>query len=239
LSLTPAANVPVHPKTVGAQACMPVVLYDGSGNVVSSFGGSGGTAQNDQTAFTAGASALTPVGGLYETVPSSVGDGEVGVLGITPKRSAKVTLYDSSGVEITSFGGGIQYTQGDSDSTPTGTAAMAKDSSDVLKALAIDANNDLLVRPRRGSVATLSNVNDAAVSATLLAANADRLKVMIYNDSTAALYIKYGVTASATSFTILLLPGGFHVEEHYTGRIDGIWASDASGAARITEVTTA
>lgn len=88
-----------------------------------------------------------------------------------------------------------------------------------------------------GGTATLSNVNDAATSATLLSAAATRLKFVIYNDSTVDLYVKYGTTASATSFTYLVPAGATLEEWHYNGRVDGIWASDASGAARITEIT--
>ncbi len=88
------------------------------------------------------------------------------------------------------------------------------------------------------ATATLSNVNDTNVSTTLLSLNASRLGVVIVNDSTVDLYVKFGTTASLTSFTYHLYPGQtFADSAGYTGRIDGIWASDASGAARITELT--
>jgi hypothetical protein len=88
------------------------------------------------------------------------------------------------------------------------------------------------------ATATVTSVADAATSATLLAANAARLGATIFNDSTVDLYVKLGTTASATSFTVKLTPGAYYeVPYRYTGRIDGIWASDASGSARITELT--
>jgi hypothetical protein len=50
--------------------------------------------------------------------------------------------------------------------------------------------------------------------------------------------VKLGTTASATSFTKKMAVGEYwEVPFGYTGRIDGIWANDASGAARITEIT--
>lgn len=90
----------------------------------------------------------------------------------------------------------------------------------------------------RASTATLTNVNDTASSTTLLASNANRLGFSVYNDSTVTLYLKYGVTASLTSFTVPILAGGYFEDPwNYTGQVDGIWASDASGAARIMELT--
>ena len=93
-------------------------------------------------------------------------------------------------------------------------------------------------RPATSATATLSNVNDTATSTTLLSSNTSRKGATIHNDSTAVLYVKFGTTASATSFTVKMAADAYYeVPFGYTGRIDGIWASDASGAARITEMT--
>lgn len=93
-------------------------------------------------------------------------------------------------------------------------------------------------------VATLANVNSSASSVTLQAANAKRKGWCVHNDSTAILYVKFGATASATSYTVELAAGDFYElptmlggksgSGVYTGVIDGIWAS-ANGAARVTE----
>jgi len=88
------------------------------------------------------------------------------------------------------------------------------------------------------SAATLTNVASSATSVSLLAANTARYGVIVYNDSNQTLYLKYGTTASTTSFTYLLTPKAtwempFPI---YQGAIDGIWSS-ANGAARITELT--
>lgn len=103
----------------------------------------------------------------------------------------------------------------------------------------VSGTNPLPVRPGACSTATLSNVNDSASNVTLLISNASRLGVMIVNDSTQTLYAKYGATASLTSFTVAIEPGGYWEMPSpiYTGQIDGIWSADASGAARITELT--
>lgn len=93
------------------------------------------------------------------------------------------------------------------------------------------------------ATATTSTVGDSATSVTLLAANAARKGATIYNDSSANLYVKLGATASASDFTALLLGNGsgvggyYEVPAGFTGRIDGLWASDAGGNARATELT--
>jgi hypothetical protein len=96
-----------------------------------------------------------------------------------------------------------------------------------------------LTIPMAGT-ATVTSVNDTATSTTLIGANAARLGLMIFNDSTATLYVKFGTTASATSFTVSLNTNDYYElvgVDCYTGRIDGIWSADTSGAARITELT--
>lgn len=87
-----------------------------------------------------------------------------------------------------------------------------------------------------GATATLANVAASASSVTVLASAAGRLRAWLYNDSTSAVYIKYGATASATSFTKRLLPGEYFTVEGYTGIVDAIWDS-ATGNMRTTELT--
>lgn len=91
----------------------------------------------------------------------------------------------------------------------------------------------------RSSTATTTLVADTAVSTQLLAANTARLGASVTNDSSALLYLKLGTTASATDYSAPLMKNGyFETPYGYTGRIDGIWASDPNdGAARITELT--
>lgn len=98
-----------------------------------------------------------------------------------------------------------------------------------------------LVRPlpHFANTATVTTVADTASSTQLLAANTSRKGVAIANDSSAALYVKLGTTASTTDYTVRLVQYAYYeVPFHYTGRIDGIWATDpGDGAARITELT--
>lgn len=87
----------------------------------------------------------------------------------------------------------------------------------------------------RPSTATLANVASSATNVTLFAASSNALGRTIYNDSTAVLYVKFGVTASATSYTVQIAAGGYYEfpQPAYAGQVDGIWAS-ANGNARVT-----
>jgi hypothetical protein len=102
--------------------------------------------------------------------------------------------------------------------------------------LSVDTNGTLFTRQAPNNTPTLTNVASSITSVTLLAANAARRNFIIYNDSTSDCYIKYGTTASSTSFTYYLPSLGTLQDEFYAGRIDAIWIS-AAGNARVTEVS--
>ena len=91
----------------------------------------------------------------------------------------------------------------------------------------------------RPATATLTNVVTSVTSAVLLAANVARRQVFVYNDSNSTLYVKFGTTASATSFTVLIPRNGAweSLLNGYTGAIDGVLTAGA-GTARVTEITT-
>ncbi len=88
-----------------------------------------------------------------------------------------------------------------------------------------------------GASATLANVASSATSVTLRAANLGRVGIMIHNDSTQILYVKFGTTASSTSYSVKLIADAYYEVPFsaYRGIITGIWAS-ANGSARVTEI---
>lgn len=93
--------------------------------------------------------------------------------------------------------------------------------------------------PSKSATSTPTNVGGSATSAALLASNASRKGMYVYNDSTSALYIMYGAIASATAFTVKIGSQGFFempTSPVYTGAINGIWDT-ATGSARVTELT--
>ena len=63
-----------------------VVILDGNGAQVTSFGGAGGTSMTDDAAFTAASSSFNPVGGIYQATPDSVNDGDGGAFRMSIDR---------------------------------------------------------------------------------------------------------------------------------------------------------
>ena len=114
------------------------------------------------------------------------------------------------------------------------------------KAILVGADGGLGISgadPSKALTSTLTNVASSATSVTILAANANRKTVIIANDSTAILYLKFNASAASTSsYTIALVPLSSSIPatvtlkgEDYSGEIRGIWAF-ANGNARVTEV---
>lgn len=94
--------------------------------------------------------------------------------------------------------------------------------------------------PSAVQVATLANVAASATSVTLFAANTGTRGRTVYNDSSSIMYLKFGTTASSTSFTVIVGAGGYYEFPVmgggiYGGVVDAIWAS-ATGSARTTVV---
>lgn len=87
------------------------------------------------------------------------------------------------------------------------------------------------------TTATVTPVASSDTSVTLAASNTARKGLLIFNDSTAAVFVKFGATASAASFTVKLLAGEYYEFPRpiYTGVIAAIWVS-ANGNALVTEL---
>lgn len=124
------------------------------------------------------------------------------------------------------------------DGTADATGKIGGDASNGLDVDVTRVQGTVTTAPAVASTATLSNVNDTASSTSLVASNSSRKGLIVYNDSTSTLYLKYGTTASATSFTVKIGAAGYWEMPApiYTGAVDGIWSADSTGAARITEL---
>jgi hypothetical protein len=83
----------------------------------------------------------------------------------------------------------------------------------------------------------VTRVATSTASAQLLVANANRKGVIIVNESSGVMYLKFGTTASSTSYTYRLVSNAVvEIAFGYTGRIDAI-LNTGSGNAQITELT--
>ena len=157
---------------------------------------------------------------LHTTVDSGTITANIGTVG-TLATAANQTTGNTSLNNI------------DTKTPPLGQATMTNSMP-----ITIASNQSALsVKEVIASTATLTNVCSSTSDTSLLAANSNRLGVIIYNDSTATLYLKFGTGASSTSFTYYIATKTtWEMEtQRYTGAINGCWSS-TNGTARITEL---
>jgi hypothetical protein len=96
--------------------------------------------------------------------------------------------------------------------------------------------NFAAIQPATASTSAITQVAASVTSVVLKASNTSRLGLTIMNDSTSVLYVKFGATASTTSYTVKMTAGQYYeMPFGYTGEVDGIWLS-AAGNAYITEL---
>lgn len=77
---------------------------------------------------------------------------------VTGAMALDVAIVDGSGNQITSFGGGTQYTEGDTDSTITGTAIMWETSLDTLWTVRTDRGLPVTLRNGSGTLLGTASV---------------------------------------------------------------------------------
>lgn len=75
---------------------LAVQVVDANGTAITSFSGSGGTSAADDADFTQATTSGTPVQGVYESSPTTVTDGDLGVVGINQNRHWRVEVASST-----------------------------------------------------------------------------------------------------------------------------------------------
>lgn len=102
------------------------------------------------------------------------------------------------------------------------------------------ASTILQIRGDRASTATSSNSTQSSTNFTMLAGNANRNGFTCFNQPTqgANLHLKWGATASTSSFNVRIPPFGYYEMPSpiYQGQIDAIWDSTGVGRAQVTEL---
>lgn len=93
----------------------------------------------------------------------------------------------------------------------------------------------------QASNASLAGVASSATAVTLQAANPSRAGLIVHNNSTAILYVRYGTGAAISSgnYTEQVAANGGTwrmADPIYTGIVTAIWAA-ANGYANVTELT--
>lgn len=120
-------------------------------------------------------------------------------------------------------------------STISGQLPTTLGTKTVANSFAVNIASDQIQSP----TSTVTRVASSATNVMLLASNTSRKAAYLFNESTSIAYVKFGVTASTTSYTIQMVPNAFIVLSQwpiYNGEIDAIWLT-ANGAMQITELT--
>ena len=101
------------------------------------------------------------------------------------------------------------------------------------------ATGTLRVVQSAASTATQTNPNLSTTSATLLAANAARRSATVFNNSSLTIFIRFStLAASATTFTVKLLPQDYYeVPGGYSGAITAVTESGSTNAVQVTQIT--
>ncbi len=229
------------PFTVGGTVGVSgTVLVDGSaktqpvsGTVTVQDGGSSLTVDGTVAATQSG-SWTVGVGGTV-TVDGS---------GVTQPVSGTVTATDGGGSltvdgTVSAAQSGTWNIANVTGTVSLPTGAATETSLSAISATASGSNLRVIESdplPVRSSLAAVGSIAASASSVILLAANANRRAFAVFNDSTATLYLKFGATASTSSYTVQIDASGYYESGPvvYSGRLDAIWSS-ATGAARVTE----
>lgn len=200
-------------------------------------------ASADKSAFTAGVTNVSLIAGAFNDAMADLTSGTYAAPRLTKQRAMHVNLRDASGVDLSvpfftplptsGLALGAKY--------PDGSLTYVTTNGLGEVAVALTSLPAITFSYPTGVTATLSNVTADVASVMLLDARASRIGFVFYNDSTSLVYVKFGTTASTTSFTKLLLPreswATANVGANWVGRIDAIWVS-ADGTMRVTEITT-
>lgn len=177
--------------------------------------------------------------GEYNATPPTLGDTDVAMLQLDSQGNLKTTasialdsldltnsdpitvaIVDGSGDQITTFGGGSQYTEGDTDASITGTVAMMEVGSNTLQPVQgtvadgllvnLGSNNDVTVTGV-ATETTLSSINDKLA---IIDAFSTRTETFTTNTTGTTVDVSTGplrdftvqctATGSVTSWTIVL-----------------------------------
>lgn len=149
-------------RNTGASDSLNVSVVDAAGNQITSFGGSGGTSEADDADFTPGTTLGTPAMGVFESAPTNVTDGDLGIVGITQDRQLKVLEENSAGIEAL-----LTTIDGDT-GTLAGTVVGSEVQVDVVAALPAGNNNigdvDIASLPNEGQQTMANSISVAVAS---------------------------------------------------------------------------
>lgn len=184
----------IESADVAGQPGLVVLNADGTA-LGAPVGGATASNQTDGSQKTqivdAGGEVATVTGGKLDVNATASLAGEtLPVSGAT--EGVAVAIVDGSGNQITSFGGGTQYTEGDTDTTLTGTVAIAEGPSNIATPLQVDASKHLQVDIAASSATVTVDgsgvtqpISHAALTELAAAINTDKVDVHIKSSDVA------------------------------------------------------
>src|SRR3990167_8804610 len=144
---------------------LAVSIRDANGDIIASFGGGTQYTEDD-------AAAANPVGTAVNLIRTDTPAGQVTTDGDnvaqrgTNYGAAFVQVVSSAGAFVDTFGGGTQYTEGDTDATITGNALLMEVAADTLQPVQGTVADGLLVNLGANNDVTVTGTVTANLSAT-------------------------------------------------------------------------
>lgn len=212
LTSTDGDNVAQRGTNYGAAFCQ---IVDSSGNFVDSFGGSGGTAAADDADFTAGTTQGTPFMGAYQSTPTNVTDGDLGIVNISQDRRLHTDAV------ITGQDADITIADGGNSITVDGTVSLSATDNAVLDN--IDSNTDFGAQTGGGTEASALRVTIANNSTGVLSVD-DNGSTLSIDDGGGTITVDGTVTANAGTGTMTVDLGS-------NNDVQGQVAHDAAAAS--------
>lgn len=136
-----------------------VVSTNSSGHVNIADGGNSLTVDNGGTFAVQVSSALPTGTNTIGNVKLTDGTNTATVRDLTSGDALAVAIVDGSGDQITTFGGGAQYTEGDTDATITGTAVMFETNTGTSALGVVSATNPLPISDAGGAITVDGSVS--------------------------------------------------------------------------------
>ena len=181
---------------------------------------------------------------LIGSVKITDGTDDATVRDVTGAKALDVSIVDASGNQVTSFGGGTQYTEDDTDASITGTALMFEDAANTLKAATGDVSNGLDVDVTRvqGTVTVDGSGVTQPVSGTVtadLSATDNAVLDQIDSNTDYGVVTGGGAELGALRVTIANDSTGVLSIDDNGGSltVDGTVASTQSGVWNITDIS--
>ena len=103
-----------------------------------------------------------------------------------------------------------------------------------LRASPVPVSGSLTITPATAATATVTRVTVSTTVATLKAANAARLQLIVHNEA-GILFVKLGAAATATDYSFRLTANTILTVDEYTGIVTAIKSSGTS-EAQVTEL---